>query len=52
MERRKSLCRKKKRKNLASLLQQRDEEWKEELAQRDRALRVELREREKAFVTD
>ena len=33
--------------NLAALIQQRNEEWKEELEQRDRARWVELREREK-----
>ena len=31
---------KKKKKNLVAILQQRDEEWKEELAQRDKALRA------------
>ena len=34
---------KKRKENLAALLQQRGEEWKEELAHKDRALRVELR---------
>ena len=33
--------------NLVALLQQRDKEWKKELARRDRALRAELRKREK-----
>ena len=43
---------KRREENLVALLQQRDEEWKEELAQGDRALRAELREGEKAFMTD
>ena len=38
--------------NLAALLQQRDEEWKEELALKDKALREKLRERERAFLDD
>ena len=37
---------------MATLLQQRDEEWKEELAKRDKALRAKLKEKERAFAND
>ena len=33
-------------------LQQRDDEWREELDERDKALRAEFRESEKAFVSE
>ena len=38
--------------NLATLIQKKDEEWREELVKREEALRVELKERERAFVND
>ena len=35
---------------MTTALQQRDDEWREELAEKDRALRAKFREREKAFI--
>ena len=40
---------KRKEENLEALLQQRDEEWKEELALRNRALKANLRKKGKGF---
>ena len=37
---------------MTTALQQRDSEWREELAKRDRALRTVFKEREKAFITE
>ena len=42
----------KREENLAAVLQQRDEEWREEPAQRDRVLRVKLKETKRAFVNN
>ena len=41
----------KREETFTATLQQRDEEWREELANRDIIIRAEFREREKAFVS-
>ena len=42
----------KRKETLIVALQQRDEEWREELANKDRLLRDKLKEREKTFINE